>query len=285
MYQVAEYADVNVGGTATLLDLLANEPHDVRRLILGSSRAVYGEGAYECALCGPVPVRDRGRAALEAGFWDPLCPRCASPLQPLPTSEAQPTAPASVYALSKLAQEHLVRCVGAAYGLDFVILRYFNVYGPGQSLANPYTGVLSTFFARLRAGRELEIYEDGLESRDFVHVSDAVRASILAFERYEAVGNTINVGSGQPTTLLEIARLITRLSGQPDRFVVSGRYRSGDIRHCHADISSAQRLLGFSSAVALAEGLTDFVAWASREQTRDRSDVAERELAGRGLFH
>jgi len=284
MYQVAEYTDVNVRGTATLLDILANESHHVRRLILASSRAIYGEGAYECVTCGPVPVAGRDRASLEAGIWDPLCPRCAATLQPQPTPESHTPIPGSVYAASKLAQEHLVRCVGAAYGLEVIILRYFNVYGPGQSLANPYTGILSIFFSRLQAGNRIEVYEDGLESRDFVHVSDAVQASLLALERPQAASQTFNVGSGQATSVLEIARRIAQLAGHPDGFHVSGRFRVGDIRHCHAEITKARRLLGYSPKVALHEGLADFLDWASAQEIHHQSHQAERELVEHGLF-
>lgn len=284
MYQVAEYTDVNVGGTATLLDILANERHHVRRLVLASSRAVYGEGAYECVTCGPVLVAGRDRTSLEAGIWDPLCPHCAATLQARPTSESHTPIPSSVYAASKLAQEHLVRCVGAAYGLEIVILRYFNVYGPGQSLANPYTGILSVFFSRLQAGERVDVYEDGLESRDFVHVSDVVQASRLALERPQAAGQTFNVGAGQATSVLEIAQRIAQLAGQPDGFRISGRYRIGDVRHCHAEITKARRLLSYCPQVTLHEGLADFLDWASRQEIHDQSDQAERELVDHGLF-
>jgi len=284
MYQVAEYVDVNVRGTAVLLDILANESHHVRRLILGSSRAVYGEGAYECQTCGPVLVAGRDPALLEAGIWDPLCPHCGAGLQPRATSEDWPTSPDSVYAASKLAQEHLVRSVGTAYGIEVVVLRYFNVYGPRQSLSNPYTGILSIFLTQLQDGKTIEIYEDGQESRDFVHVSDVVQANLLALESSIAVGETVNVGWGEAATVLDVARLLTELMDKSGAYRISGRYRVGDIRHCRANIAKARRLLGYQPHVPLKEGIADFVAWALEQRVHNLTDLAERELVTRHLL-
>ncbi len=284
MYQIAEYTAVNIGGTAVLLDILANEHHTVKRLILASSRAIYGEGAYDCARCGPILVVGRSDAALQAGRWDPVCPHCAAPVHSRPTPESHPPSPRSVYAANKLAQEELVQAVAPAYGVEAVILRFFNVYGPGQSLANPYTGLLSAFFTRLQAGRPIELYEDGLESRDFVHVDDAVRACLLALEEPAAAGETFNIGSGQAATVLEIALTLSRLAGHPDLYNVSGRFRVGDIRHGCADITKARRLLGYSPQVSLSAGLLTFLDWATAQQPHDQGDQAESELAGHGLF-
>ncbi len=284
MYQVAEYVDVNIRGTAVLLDVLANESHHVRRLILGSSRAVYGEGAYECQMCGPVCVAGRDSALLEAGTWDPLCPDCDTTLYPQATSEDWPTSPDSVYAATKLAQEHLVCSVGRAYGIEVVVLRYFNVYGPRQSLSNPYTGILSIFLSQLQDGKTIEVYEDGQESRDFVHVSDVVRANLLALERPVAFSDTFNVGSGEAATVLDVARLLTEMMGRPGACRISGRYRVGDIRHCRADIGKAGRLLGYQPRVTLKEGMTDFIAWALEQRVHNRTDLAERELVARRLL-
>lgn len=284
MYQVAEYTDVNVTGTATLLDILANESHPVLRLVLASSRAVYGEGAYTCAKCGPVHIVGRDRAALEAGAWEPRCPHCTAPLHAAPTPETHPPAPTSIYAISKLAQEQLAHAIGAAYGLAVVVLRFFNVYGPGQSLANPYTGILSTFFNRLQAGKSIEVYEDGQESRDLVHVGDVVRACTLALTQPAAAGQAINVGSGRAVTVLEIAQALARLAGRPADIHVSGRFRIGDIRHCRANIARAQQLLDYTPSITLDEGIASFQRWAVEQQGADQSEQAERELATRGLF-
>jgi len=284
MYRVADYVDVNVRGTAVLLDILANEPHRVRRLILGSSRAVYGEGAYECRACGPVFVAGRDPALLEAGTWDPPCPRCGARLQPQPTSEDWPTRPDSVYAATKVAQEHLMHSIGTAYGIEVVALRYFNVYGPRQSLSNPYTGILSIFLTQLQDGKTIEVYEDGQESRDFVHVSDVVQANLLALECPIVVGETLNVGSGEAASVLDVARLLTERMGNPGAYRVSGRYRMGDIRHCRADIGKARRLLGYQPRVSLKEGMADFVAWALEQRAHNRTDLAERELVDRRLL-
>jgi dTDP-L-rhamnose 4-epimerase len=285
MYQIAEYTDVNVGGTAVLLDILANEPHHVQRFILASSRAVYGEGAYECKACGPVPVSSRDCALLERGQWDPLCPNCGSSLQCKPTSEDCVPSPASVYAASKLTQEYLIRAVGDAYGLEIVILRYFNVYGPGQSLTNPYTGVLSIFFSQLQGGKKIEVYEDGLESRDFVYVMDVVRASLLALECPQVAGEVLNVGSGKAMSVLEVAQSIAKLVGQPDQFYISGRFRVGDIRHCRADIDKARGLLGFTPQWSLERGLETFINWTCMQTVGGVSVAeAEGELRRRNLL-
>ena len=284
MYQVADYVDVNVRGTAVLLDILANESHHVRRLILGSSRAVYGEGAYECQACGPVSVAGRDLALLEAGIWDPLCPHCGAGLQPRATSEDWPASPNSVYAATKLAQEHLVRSIGTAYGLEVVVLRYFNVYGPRQALSNPYTGILSIFLTQLQDGKTIEVYEDGQESRDFVHVSDVVQANVLALERPAASGEIINVGSGAVATVLDVVQVLTDLMGKPGAYRISGRYRVGDIRHCRADIGKVRRLLDYQPRVPFKEGIADFIAWAMEQKAHNRTNLAERELLARHLL-
>ena len=282
MYQPRRYVEVNVAGTAALLEALQRARHRVRRVVVASSRAVYGEGAYHCDACGPVTPQARARTRLEAGDWEPPCPACGGPAAAVATGEAATLCPGSVYGVTKLAQEQACLSVGAAYGIPVVALRYFNVFGPGQSLRNPYTGVLTAFFNCIRSGAAPEVYEDGLESRDFVHVADVVRANLLAMERDEVVGRAVNVGSGERVTLMDVARGMAGLmDGSPP--VVSGRFRLGDVRHCFADLGLARRVLGQQAAIPFADGLADVVGGLAGDSADDRSAVALEELQARGL--
>lgn len=286
MYQIAHYNQVNSQGTALLLDLLANEPHQVTRLVLASSRSVYGEGAYACDRCGVVYPAGRGLEQLQARAWEPRCPGCGGTIQTIPTAEDARVQPASVYAATKLAQEDLVRIVGGALGIGTVILRFQNVYGAGQSLKNPYTGILSVFSTRIRQQLSLPIFEDGQESRDFVHVRDVARAVRLALEVEAAAGQTFNVGSGQPTSVLAVAELLADVFGSSIRPEVTGQYRLGDIRHCYADLRRAQAQLGFTPEISLADGLHDFAAWVRTQPVPDDGLArANAELQQRGMMN
>lgn len=284
MYQIERYMGVNVQGTAVLLDLLANGSYPVKKLILASSRAVYGEGAYSCPVDGLVYPGTRVLARLEQALWDPICPVCGGPVEPVATPEATPAQPSSVYALSKSVQESLCHMFGQVYGVDVVTLRYFNVYGPRQSLSNPYTGILSIFSAIIKGGNAPEVYEDGLESRDLVHVRDVVQANLLALQHDGIGGQVINVGSGRRLTVLEIAQTLMRAFQAEGELLFRSRFRVGDIRHCFADLARARELLGYEPAVTFEDGVRDFLAWAHEQETRDLSQVTKRELATRGLF-
>jgi dTDP-L-rhamnose 4-epimerase len=285
MYEVERYVDVNDRGTATLLQALAARPFPPR-IVLASSRAVYGEGLYRCRDCGEVSPDGRARDALSAGRWDPACPGCGGAVRSVATHEAAPAAPQSVYAATKLAQEHLCLLVGGAYGVATTILRYFNVYGPGQSLSNPYTGILSTFYARARGGRAIEVYEDGRESRDFVFIDDVVDATRRALLRRPDAGEqlVVNVGSGARTTVARLARTLVRLGGWDVPVVVTGAYRIGDVRHVVADTSAAARSLGTGAPTTLAEGLRRWLRWADGAGWRDATDAASDQLAAHGLL-
>ncbi len=210
MYNIHEYIDCNVAGTASLLDLLAADRGSVRQIVLASSRAVYGEGAYTCASCGVVYPQPRSLDQLRNSRWEIGCPKCSAALDPLPTDEEKPLHPGSIYAISKQVQEELCLCVGRTYDLPVTALRFFNVYGPGQSLINPYTGIITIFAARIREQKPPQIYEDGLESRDFVFISDIVDALVLARENASAYYEIINVGSGRAVSVLEMARIMLR---------------------------------------------------------------------------
>lgn len=285
MYEIARYTSTNVGGTGVMLDYLANRKHKVAKIILASSRAVYGEGAYRCHGCGLVYPPMRSEQMLRLAQWEPNCPICDREVTAVPTPESGRTAPASIYAATKLAQEELVRIAAKSLGIPAVILRFQNVYGEGQSLKNPYIGLLSIFSNQLRLGRVLNLYEDGQESRDFVHVSDAVRAVLLALESDRADGRTLNVGSGQSTSVETIALLLQQRFRRETRPVVSGQYRLGDIRHGHADLSAIRERLSFVPEVTLERGLDRFVDWVCSQPIEpDRLEAATQELVGRGLM-
>jgi len=284
MYEIQSYCDVNINGTAMLLDVLANSPHRVKRLVLSSSRAVYGEGAYRCAGCGTVYPPLRNREALARKEWGIFCPCCGTPLQPLPTAEDKPLAPISIYAETKRVQEDLLRLFAATYEIPSVILRYFNVYGTRQSLGNPYTGIGAIFTTRLLAGQPIAIYEDGEQGRDFVHVSDVVQANLLALEHPGAGGGTFNVGSGERLTVLDLARHVCRAVGRAEEFVYSGEFRVGDIRDCYADLTRSRDELGFVPQVPFRRGVEELVAWAASESREDRLAEAEAALRARGLM-
>jgi dTDP-L-rhamnose 4-epimerase len=290
MYRIGDYTSTNVLGTALLLDVLANDRHGVTKLVLASSRSVYGEGAYLCARCGLVYPPMRSPGSLQASDWDPHCPCCSGPIEPVATPETARTSPASVYAATKLAQEDLVRIAANALGIPFLIFRLQNVYGEGQSLNNPYTGILSIFSNRIRQGKEIVLFEDGHESRDFVHVSDVAEAMTLGLTSAGGDGLTMNVGSGMQVTVETIARSLKRQFKDPTAsLVVSGQYRLGDIRHNFADISAIGQLLAFSPKVPLEEGIARFVRWVKTQPivqngAEDGLDRANRELIERGLM-
>ena len=288
MYEIGRYNEVNSQGTALLLDILAQSAdRQVRRIVLTSSRSVYGEGRYHCTHCGAGPLYPGSRSAeaLAAARWEPACPRCGGDLTAAPTQEIDATQPASIYAATKLAQEDLVRVACAALGIGYAILRLQNVYGEGQSLKNPYTGILSIFSTKLRHGLELPLFEDGEETRDFVHVSDVAEALARALTIEPAPDSVINVGSGIGTSVSEVAGLLADALGKPRNLRVTGEYRLGDIRHNAADITRLRALLGFTPQVDLATGIGRFARWAAGEELpEDRLDHANAELRQRGLM-
>ena len=282
MYQVAHYTAVNNLGTAVLLDALAQRP--VRRLVVASSMSLYGEGLYADAEGRRRPSADRGEAQLRARRWEPE-DADGRPLRPLPTPEDKPAEPTSVYALSKLDQERLCLMLGRAYRIPAVALRLFNVYGSRQSLSNPYTGVLAIFASRLLNGRAPVVFEDGGQRRDFVDVRDVARAFELALDRPEAVGRALNIGGGAAHRICDVARLMAERMGRSDLAPeITGRFRSGDIRHCFADLSRAQDLLGYVPEVALDAGIDDLAAWLEGRAAEDRADHARAELDRKGLW-
>jgi dTDP-L-rhamnose 4-epimerase len=285
MYEIARYSEINVGGTAELLDLLTNTSHSVERIVVASSRAIYGEGRHRCADHGIVYPGARAEADMLAGDFAAKCPVCAQTTEALPTDEGSRIHPTSVYGITKQVQEQLVLTVGHSLGLHAVALRYQNVYGPGQSLQNPYTGILSIFSTRLRNGHGLSIFEDGAESRDFVFIDDVVAATLLALECDAAAGHAINVGSGVRTDVMTVAETLKATLGATGDIAVTGNFRVGDIRDNYADLALARELLGFEPTVDFATGIERFVAWVrGQELAADGFAQSIAELRQRGLY-
>jgi dTDP-L-rhamnose 4-epimerase len=285
MYQMSHYTRVNCDGTAALLEAIAKCTHRPKQVVLASSRSVYGEGAYTLVDApGPlVSAVPRSREDLEAGRWEPV-DMVGRPLSAVPTPESLPFAPGSVYAATKAAQELLLSSASIALGMRATIFRFQNVYGEGQSLRNPYTGIISIFFNRARQGLHIPVYEDGLESRDFVHVSDVVGALAASLETTLPDGIILNVGAGVPTSVSHLAATLLKVSGFDVPVRVTGQYRLGDIRHCFADLSLTAKYLGFAPKMSLEEGLRGFSKWAATQPVhKDRSAQAEAELKERGL--
>ncbi len=282
MYQIEKYVSNNVLGTAILLDTIINDHLPIKKLIVASSMSIYGEGAFRCPGCGPAYPALRSESQLKSQQWEMACPRCRQHVRAEPTSEGKPLYPTSVYAVSKRDQEELCLSVGWGYQIPTVALRYFNVYGPRQALSNPYTGVCAIFSARIKNGRPPLIFEDGLQSRDFVHVSDIVQANLLAMKNPKADYGVFNVGTGRAVSILEIARTLSRLYGKSIEPDLAEKFRAGDIRHCYAD-NSKLKGLGFKPSVILEEGLRQLVEWGQSVKAEDHVDEAAQELEKRGL--
>ncbi len=286
MYELAKYNSINSQGTALLMDYLVNHPHSVQKVVLASSRSVYGEGAYLCGAHGMVTPHPRSYVTLEQKQWNPVCPLCGGLIERMATPEEARVYPASIYAATKYAQEDLVRIACASAGIGASMLRFQNVYGAGQSLHNPYTGILSIFSTRIRQQKTIPIFEDGLESRDFVHVSDVVNAIVMALDSSTANAEVLNVGSGVPTSVLEVANLLfTALNGKKiSTPTISEQFRVGDIRHGYADIRRIETVLGWQPMVSLEMGIAEFAAWVeSQPLPEDRLDAALAELKAKRM--
>ena len=282
MYQIADYTGVNNLGTAVLLQALT--AHPVESLVVASSMSIYGEGLYRDSQGNIRPARERPLEQLQMADWD-VYDESGERLIPVATPEDKPPNLASVYALSKFDQERLCLMIGRAYRFRAVALRFFNTYGPYQALSNPYTGVLSNFASRVLNGNRPLIFEDGLQQRDFVSVYDVARACRLALETPRAAGLALNISSGQPMTVREVAlRTIRAIGNQTLEPEITGRYRAGDIRHCFADISLARKVLGWRPEVTLERGLEDLASWLTGQTAIDRGLEARAELAARGLM-
>jgi len=286
MYQIEKYIEYNTRGTATLLDILVNKENDVKKLIVASSMSIYGEGKYYCEKCEANRYPElRGEEQLANKIWDPLCPECKTPLKPLPTDEDKPLMPTSIYALSKRHQEEICLLTGKTYGIPTVALRYFNAYGPRQSLTNPYTGVCAIFTSRILSNNPPYIFEDGKQTRDFIHVKDVAKANLQALEFNSADYMTVNVGTGKPLSIRKLAEILIELYGIKLQPYISSKYRKGDIRHCYADTQRMHKLLNFKPTTNLRDGLTELTEWAKthRWEAADLFNRALDELRSRKL--
>ena len=284
MYEIASYVASNTQATAQLLQVLSEGAHDVQKLVVASSMSIYGEGAYRCASCGPCTPPPRSSIRLESKQWEMVCPACGMIAEPVPTPEEKPLAPTSIYAITKRDQEELCLCIGQAYGTPTVALRFFNVYGERQALSNPYTGVAAIFSSRLLNDQPPLIYEDGQQSRDFVHVSDVVQATLLAMQRSEGDGQVFNVGTGHATTVAEVATGLADSLGKRIAPQILHTFRAGDIRHCVADIAKIRKALGYQPKVTFAEGMTRLSAWIRNQHPQDGVMEANVRLQERGLI-
>ena len=288
MYEIDRYFSVNVQGTATMLDLLQNEDcaKSLRSIVVASSRAVYGEGAYRCETHGMVFPDQRGRALMSRGKFEPVCPDCGSPVSLLPTPESAPFRPMSMYGLTKQVQEQAVLLFARTRGINGFGLRYQNVYGPGQSLKNPYTGILAVFSNLARQNQPIEIYEDGLESRDFVYIDDVVEATVRSINYPGQFVGALNVGSGEATSVMTVAQEIKAFFKSDSTIGVTGAFRMGDIRHNIADVAKLEKVLGFVPGVPFKQGLANFLGWAAGQAPEDKAAYLRSvsELAARGLM-
>jgi len=288
MYRIGDYVSTNTLGTAMVLESIVRAGN-IKKVVVASSMSVYGEGKYLCERCGEARYPGlRRKADLEVKIWEPLCDVCGSSLRHDPTDEDKPLNPTSVYAATKRHQEELCLLVCETYGIPAVALRYFNIYGPRQSLGNPYTGVAAIFSNRILNGKSPFIFEDGNQLRDFVYVKDVAMANVLSLERSSADYRAINIGTGSPTSINEIADMLIGLYGSTVKGQVSGKYRKGDIRHCYADIKRAKSFLGFEASYTLREGLGALVPWAKEHDwgaadifEKSLKDLEERSLASR----
>jgi dTDP-L-rhamnose 4-epimerase len=284
MYQIRHYTEANILGTATLLDILANDKHSVRKVVVAASMSSYGEGVYDCAACGSVRPPLRTEEQMRKGDWELYCPACGQRVTPRGTSEAAALHCNSVYATTKKVQEELVMMVCEAYGIPAVALRYFNIYGPRQSLSNPYTGVAAIFLSRLKNGQAPIVFEDGLQTRDFVSVHDIVRANYLAMVTDKADGEMLNIGTGRPTTVAGVAEVLAEVLNVRIEPEITGRFRKGDVRHCYSDASKAEQLLGWRPQVDFRSGIEELIEWSAEVSAADHVDQATSELAARGLL-
>ncbi|MDO8638378.1 MAG: SDR family NAD(P)-dependent oxidoreductase [Candidatus Daviesbacteria bacterium] len=282
-YEIKKYVESNVLGTANLLDILVNIKNQVKKVITISSMTGYGEGNYLCATDGIVRPPLREEAQLKARDWNLYCPKCGEKVEPVSTDETALDFPNSIYGFSKKAQQDMALIIGKLYNIPTVVLRGFNIYGPRQSLSNPYTGVTAIFISRLKNNKEVFVFEDGLQTRDFISAHDVVRAFVLALETDKTNYKMFNIGSGKGSTILDIAETLSKLLGKSNLIKINKDYRKNDIRHCFADITQAKKLLGWEPKVSLEEGMKELIEWSEGEKAEDKFSEAQKELENKGL--
>lgn len=285
MYEIERYTDVNIKGTAIMLDVLTNSEHGIEKVVVASSRAIYGEGRYSCSKDGDVFPVERTDEFMSKGDFNVKCPICNKDVELLPTTEDSKIHPTSIYGFTKQGQEEMCMIVGKSLNIPVVAFRYQNVYGPGQSLKNPYTGILSIFSTRIKNGNDINIFEDGLESRDFVYIDDVVDATILGMEKSCANYESFNIGTGEATDVITVAETLKRNYNVDININISGNYRLGDIRHNFADISKAKNLLGFSPKYNFKMGINNFTNWVNTQDVEtDEYDKSIEEMKKKGLY-
>lgn len=282
MYSIDKYISTNVAGTGVLWDILVNERHRVEKVVVASSMSLYGEGEYRCREHGSIAPKLRTEKQFLEEQWEMLCPACGKPVEPVPTGEEKPLNCASVYAQSKKDQEVYSLMIGKAYQIPTVAGRFFNCYGPRQSLNNPYTGAAAIFCSSAQNDKPPLIYEDGLQQRDFIHVQDLVRGKLLLMDSAQADYQVFNIGTGRPSSILKLAETIIELSGKSFRPNVIKKFRNGDIRHCYADVTKI-KALEFESRITLKEGLEDLIRWGGKQSSISEVNDAHRQLVKKGL--
>jgi dTDP-L-rhamnose 4-epimerase len=284
MYEIERYTSINAIGAAVVLEEALERRDAIQKLLVASSMSIYGEGQYRNPRTGESGLAPwiRPEAQLAERMWDILADD-GTPLEPEPTAETKPLRPTSIYAINKRDHEEMFLAIGAAYGIPAVALRFFNVYGERQSLSNPYTGVAAIFSSRLLNDNRPLVFEDGGQTRDFIDVRDIASCCALALTQDGADGRTVNVGTGVPTSVVEVAHTIARGLGKEIEPDVVGKYRAGDIRHCYADPALAQRLLGFRAEIPFEAGMQDLLRWLEGQEAEDSVDAASEALAARGL--
>ncbi len=284
MYRMEHYTSVNALGASVVLEEAVRKRESIGKMLVASSMSIYGEGLYRCGECGNFAPSLRPDSQLSRHQWEVVCPDCGGVATPLPVPESKPLHPTSIYAVNKRDHEEMFLAAGHAYKIPATALRFFNVYGTRQSLSNPYTGVAAIFASRILNDKPPVIFEDGLQSRDFIHVRDLTRACAISLESDSTDFQVLNVGTGMPTTILDVARAIEKgLGRNVGEYTIRNQFRAGDIRHCFADISRISQLIGFSPEVSFQDGMTELCGWVASSTAEDRLDTATKELEDRGL--
>lgn len=285
MYEIDRYVTVNVKGTSLLLDILANEDHNIKKVVVASSRAIYGEGKYKCKTHGIIYPESRLDENMKKGDFNCKCPICKEDVSFLATTEDSKIHPTSVYGITKQNQEQLVHTVCRSLAIKSVAFRYQNVYGPGQSLSNPYTGILSIFSTLIRNNKGINIFEDGKESRDFVYIDDVVDATIAGLVNKTTDCETYNVGSGKPISVIEVANILKSYYKSNVPISVSGNYRLGDIRHNYADLTKIKSDLLYKPKYSFSEGIQKFCDWVITQEISVSSyEKSIKELKDKNIF-
>lgn len=283
-YEIKKFVDNNILGTANILEALTKIKHNVKKLILAGSNTSYGEGIYKCKDCGPFHAELRTQKEIDRYGFEPICPTCQKNTKAIPTPEETELNCNSIYAYSKKNQEETALFIGKTYNIPVTILRYFNVYGPRQSLSNPYTGVAAIFATRLKNNNSPIIYEDGLQTRDFISVRDVAKANLICLKNKSSNYEIFNVGSSKPITIKWLAEFMKEYMKKEVKIKVTNKFRKGDIRHCFADISKIKNKLDFSPKVKFEEGIQEFLSWAEKEESEDKFEKANKELKEKGLI-